>query len=212
MNRLQSCLCLFAVSMMTLAMPSFGNAETPSETTLYSFGASSTDGVNPFSSLISDAAGNLYGTTAYGGSIGGSLGGGTVFEIAAGTNAETVLYTFGANSTDGQQPEGSLISDAAGNLYGTTKWGGAYGAGTVFEIAAGTHTESVLYSFGANSTDGQLPLAGLNRDAQGNLYGTTSQGGASGAGTVFEIAAGTHAESVLYSFAGGTDGEIPQPV
>ena len=117
-----------------------------------------------------------------------------------------VLYSFcaAANCTDGANPNGSLIEDAAGNLYGTTFDGGAgrlvsRGGGTVFELrppkqAGGSWTETVLYSFcsAANCTDGEYPYAGLIQDAAGNLYGTTYQGGANdaakgGDGTVFEL-------------------------
>ena len=154
------------------------------ESVLYSFGASTADGQYPWAGLIMDSAGNLYGTT-FGG---GANDDGTVFKIAAGT--ESVLYSFGASSTDGQIPFAGLIMDSAGNLYGTTYGGGANGYGTVFTIASGK--ETVLYSFGANSTDGQNPIAGLIMDSAGNLYGTTVVGGANGEstagdGTVFEI-------------------------
>ena len=152
--------------------------------------------------MISDAQGNLYGTTIGG----GAYGEGTVFEIAAGTHAETILYSFGSTGSTGDVavfPQGSLISDAQGNLYGTAG-GGTYGYGTVYEIAAGTHAETVLYSFGATSTDGRDPIGNLIFDAAGNLYGSTAYGGAYGpalsGGTVFEIAAGTHSETTLNSF------------
>ena len=109
-----------------------------------------------------------------------------MFEIAAGTHQETVLYSFGANSTDGENPTAQLISDAAGNLFGATLNGGAFGYGTLFEISAATHQEIVLYSFGANKAEGTFPTS-LISDAQGNLYGTTANGGANGQGTVFEL-------------------------
>jgi uncharacterized repeat protein (TIGR03803 family) len=108
----------------------------------------------------------------------------------------TNLVTF--DGTNGSGPSG-LISDAAGNLYGTTCGGGVNGDGTVFELAAGTHALSTLVSF--NGTNGSGP-SGLIIDAAGNLYGTTESGGASGDGTVFEVAAGTHALSALVSFNG----------
>ena len=209
MNRLQTCLCWFAVGMMTLSMPSIGNAVTPTETVLHTFGSSLTDGTSPYSGVIMDAAGNLYGTTQYG----GAHGYGTVFEVAAGTQAETVLYSFGVNTTDGLVPSANLISDPQGNLYGTTSGGGAQDEGTVFEIAAGTYEETVLHSFGASSTDGQNPVgnAGLISDSDGNLYGTTYSGGTNNLGTVYEISAGSHTESVVYSFGSSSnDGNRPQ--
>jgi uncharacterized repeat protein (TIGR03803 family) len=170
------------------------------ETTLYSFGANVTDGwePGPNADLIMDSAGNLYGTTEYGGANG--CGCGTVFKIdAAGT--ETILHSFGG-SPDGGEPYAGLIMDSAGNLYGTTMHGGANGGGTVFKLdAAGT--ETILYSFGANNTDGLQPLTGLVMDRAGNLYGTTYEGGY-GNGTVFKVsAAGT--ETILYAFGANPD-------
>jgi uncharacterized repeat protein (TIGR03803 family) len=174
------------------------------ETVLYSFGATSTDGNSPYADLIMDSAGDLYGTTM----IGGANGEGTVFKISS-AGTETVLHSFGATSTDGKEPEGGLIMDSAGNLYGTTAGGGANYGGTVFKISA-AGTETVLYSFGATSTDGQNPIAGLIMDSAGNLYGTTWSGGAHFDGTVFKISA-TGTETVLHSFAGGaTDGRLSE--
>ena len=123
---------------------------------------------------------------------------------------EKVIYGF-AGSPDGSDSYAGLVMDAAGNLYGTTSSGGAVNSpegvdGTVFELipaAGGAWTEKVIYSFGATSTDGINPYAGLVFDAQGNLYGTTGLGGAHGEGTVFELSPGTGGgwtEKVLYSF------------
>ena len=157
------------------------------ETVLYSF-AGGTDGADPQAGLVMDAKGNLYGTTT----AGGSAGNGTVFELVAPTTrkgqwTETVLYSFGTGA-DGAAPIGSVIFDAAGNLYGTTSLGGAYGYGTVFQLAPGTGwTENTLHSF-QNANDGGTPYAGLISDAAGNLYGAATQGGANGGGTVFELA------------------------
>jgi uncharacterized repeat protein (TIGR03803 family) len=167
------------------------------ETVLYSFGAFG-DGVSPYAGLIFDAAGNLYGTTYGGGAYQCSLGAGcgTVFELSpngTGGWTETVLHSFG-NGTDGAIPSAGLIFDAAGNLYGTTAYGGDYGGyngdGTVFELSpngSGGWTETVLHNFHYNGTDGVSPYAGLIFDAAGNLYGTTREGGTSSYGTVFEI-------------------------
>jgi uncharacterized repeat protein (TIGR03803 family) len=168
------------------------------ETVLHSFG-NGADADSPQAGLIFDAAGNLYGTTVEGGTGSNCIFGcGTVFELtpaAGGGWTEKVLYSFNANGTDGYYPYAGLIFDAAGNLYGTTRYGGTssgcapYGCGTVFELtpaAGGTWTETVLHNFG-NGTDGATPLAGLIFDAAGNLYGTTSSGGTYGYGTVFEL-------------------------
>ena len=126
---------------------------------------------------------------------------------------EKELYSFGTNGKDGAYPVTGLIFDGSGNLYGTTVYGGAYGAGTVFELAhkASTGwTEKVSHSFG-HGKDGALPRAGLIIDAAGDLYGTTIDGGADSLGTVFELtpkADGKWAEKVLHSF-NGKDGEYP---
>ena len=126
------------------------------------------------------------------------------------TPSESVLYAFGTNMPDGEQPQPSLIMDSAGNLYGTTSSGGTYDDGTVFEIEAGTHVETVLYSFRNNIMDGQRPLAGLIMDTAGNIYGTTSSGGPYDSGTVFEIATGTHQETILHLFGTNDDGFFPE--
>lgn len=169
------------------------------ETVLHSFewGA---DGALPFSGLIRDRAGNLYGTT----SVGGTFNAGTVFKVDA-NSVESILHSF-AYSPDGGAPQAGLIADSAGNLYGTTKSGGVSGNGTVFTIST-SGVISVLHSFGAQP-DGSLPFAGLTRDPLGNLYGTTALGGAFGAGTVFKVDP-SGLESVLYSFTGGSDGGSP---
>ena len=185
---------------------------TWTEKVLHNFG-SGTDGKTPYAGLIFDAAGNLYGTTL----AGGTNGAGTVFELTpagGGTWTEKVLWSFG-NGTDGYSPSGSLIFDAAGNLYGTTQYGGTSISGTVFELtpaAGGTWTEKVLWSFGSGA-DGAYPPDGLIFDAAGNLYGTAYHGGAHGYGTVFELTpagGGTWTEKVLWSFGNGMDGGYPE--
>jgi uncharacterized repeat protein (TIGR03803 family) len=154
--------------------------KTGKETVLHRFG-SKKDGANPQAGLVRDAAGNLYGTTFWGGS-----GTGTVFKVAK-SGEETVLYSFKGGEGDGANPEAGLILDASGNLYGTTYGGGSsncspYACGAVFMLdSAGK--ESVLHFF--DGSDGQWPQASLLRDAAGNLYGTTLEGGASGSGCVY---------------------------
>jgi len=198
-------------------MPSSGGSWT--EKVLYSFGASSTDGALPVAGVILDGAGNIYGTTWRGGHSTNPQNGGTVFELSPGADdswTEKLLYSFSAAGQDGGSPNGSLIFDAKGNLYGTTLAGGANGSGEVFELSpsgSGAWTEKVLYSFGATSVDGASPFANLIFDVKGDLYGTTNGGGANGDGTVFELtpASGSSwTEKVLYSFgASGTDGQSP---
>ena len=149
------------------------------ETVLHSFAGTGGDGTRPYAALR-DAAGNLYGTT----SEGGASGLGTVFKMDT-TGAETVLHSF-TDVPDGASPYAGLVADAAGNLYGTTAGGGAFGMGTVFKLnTAGKLT--VLHSFTGGATDGGHPLAGLVRDAAGNLYGTTYSDGFFGLGTVFKL-------------------------
>jgi uncharacterized repeat protein (TIGR03803 family) len=211
-------------TVFEIAKTADGYANTP--TVLYSFCAETncTDGRTPDASLIADASGNLFGTTE----DGGRFDGGTVFEIAKTADGyastPTILYSFCAetNCTDGGSPFASLIADAAGNLFGTTSGGGAYGGGTVFEIAKTAegyaNTPTILYSFCAetNCTDGRIPAASLLADASGNLYSTTREGGAYGGGTVFEIAKTAdgyaNTPTVLYSFCAETncaDGQYP---
>lgn len=159
------------------------------EITLYSFGADK-DGKDPYSNVIFDSAGNLYGTTSEGGD---HANGGTLFELMPQTGGlwtETILHDFGQSYTDGNQPDAGLIIDSAGTLYGTTRFGGTYGEGTVFELtptAGGSWMETILHRYGSGN-DGTYPDAGLSFDALGNLYGTTSGGGIDGGGTVYEIA------------------------
>lgn len=168
---------------------------------LYNF-TGGTNGAAPGAGLLR-AAGDLFGTTIWG----GAYGAGTVFKLNPITNKETVLYSFTGGS-DGAYPQGVLVRDTAGNLYGTASAGGASGQGTVFMLDPTGH-ETTLHSF-AGIPDGANPYAGLVRDKLGNLYGTTYRGGAAGQGVVFKVeAAGS--ESVFYSFNGGADGLGPEP-
>jgi uncharacterized repeat protein (TIGR03803 family) len=183
------------------------------ETVLHKFeGAANSDGAGPGARLVQDGLGNLYGTTNNGGDVDCVAryyepGCGTVFKIDT-AGHETVLHQFTGANSDGEIPSG-LILDPQGNLYGTTTFGGRYGYGTVFRVDPSGH-ETVLYSFrGPGAGDGASPVSGLTRDAQGNLYGTTADGGnlnCSGAltpacGTVFKLSASGQ-ETVLYRFTG----------
>jgi uncharacterized repeat protein (TIGR03803 family) len=219
-----------ALALAILLVPAIlatgsAQAQTYTESVLYSF-TNSPDGIRPEADLVQDAQGNLYGTTY----SGGSSRGGTVFEVDT-TNQETVLYTFCSESgcTDGEWPLASLVRDAQGNLFGTTSEGGDSactatdfaGCGTAFELlppakSGGAWTETVLHTF-TGPPDGAISQAGLVQDAQGNLYGTTTSGGAYSFGTVFELlppakSGGTWTETVLYSFcsaSGCADGATP---
>ena len=189
------------------------------------------DGSGPSGKLILDAEGNLYGTTDIGGDTNSKCffldGCGTVFKLSPGKDGkwkETVLHRF--DLTDGASPNGDLVFDTAGNLYGTTYGGGPYckessGCGNVFQLtpeAKGKWKENVLHNFG-DGKDGARPSGGLIFDSAGNLYGTTTEGGAYGqscsnepCGTVFRLARDTNGqweEKVLHSFGGSPDGSIP---
>jgi len=176
------------------------------KTALYTF-TGGADGGGPWGVLVQDSAGNLYGVTRGGGdlSCNDGYGCGTVFEVdTAGT--ETVLHSF-IGGNDGIWPAG-LIRDQEGNFYGATSQGGLFGNGTVFKLDT-TGQETVLYSF-TGGFDGSQPGAGVVLDASGNIYGTTSSGGAGscGCGVVFELDT-SGKETVLHSFTGGGDGSGP---
>jgi uncharacterized repeat protein (TIGR03803 family) len=172
------------------------------ETILRSF-AGTPDGEDPRSVLVRDAAGNLYGTTQYGGTNGGF---GTVFKLDA-SGKLTLLHSF-AGTPDGEDPYSGVLRDKAGNLYGTTQYGGAKGGfGTVYKLTAKGKL-TLLHSF-AGTPDGVNPFAGLLMDATGNLYGTTYYGGTNGGfGTVFKLSAKGKL-TLLHSFAGMPDGQNP---
>jgi uncharacterized repeat protein (TIGR03803 family) len=172
------------------------------ETVLYSF-TGGADGDGPYAGVIRDAAGNLYGTT-YGG---GAANAGVVYKLDK-AGHETVLYSF-TYGNDGAEPSSGVIRDAAGNLYGTTPYGGAGYAGVVYKLDTAGH-ETVLYTF-TGGADGGNPNSGVIRDAAGNLYGTTSAGGTVGGGVVYELDTAGQ-ETVLHSFTGGTDGGNPNGV
>jgi uncharacterized repeat protein (TIGR03803 family) len=199
--------------------PRGGTAWT--ETVLHSF--TGHNGATPHGALILDQAGAVYGTTEYGGK--GDQG--VVFRLVPPETgqpkwSEYVLYNF-TGGTDGAVPLGGLLADKAGNLLGTTSGGGTSGLGTVFRLAPPASpydewTETVLHAF-AGGRDGALPVTGLIADTRGNLYGPTTQGGTghcaeeNGCGTIFRLAAAAPEhnewqESVLHSFAGGSDGSF----
>ncbi len=170
------------------------------ETVLRRFSGS--DGNQPFANLIFDANGFLCGTTY----LGGGYGVGTAFGGFA-------RHSFSTTSKEGSHPLGSLISDSKANLYGTTYISPAPGQGAVFKLTPSPNgpyfNTYVLHTF--TGSDGSRPAAGLIFDGAGNLYGTTTVGGASFAGTVFKLTpSGTlWTETLLYSFTGGKDGAQP---
>ena len=168
---------------------------------LYAF-RGGTDGIKPIG-LVFDPAGNIYGTT----SAGGAYGGGTAYELTSSGSGwtESVLHSFGGDG-DGSVPYKSvMVFDNAGNLYGTTYFGGSNNVGTVFQLtpSGSGWIENVIYSFQGGS-DGRYPYSGLIFDQSGNLYGTTTDAGTGGGGTVFELSpsGGGWMYFVLYSFTG----------
>jgi uncharacterized repeat protein (TIGR03803 family) len=225
-------------TVFELSPPSGGSGPW-TESVLYNFTGGS-DGRVPNAGLIFDVNGNLYGAATQGGNNADCAedGCGVVFELSppsggTGPWTETPLYTF-TGGTDGGFPAngaaGSLIFDAHGNLYGTTGIGGNLsacpggggnlpGCGVTFELSppsggGGPWTESVLYSF-TGGNDGSEPYFGLIFDSSGNLYGTTSRGGAKSAGVAFELSppsggSGPWSETTLYGFTGGSDGGYPE--
>lgn len=187
------------------------------EKILHSFADNGIDGFAPNGPLILDSAGNLYGTT----SAGGPKNAGVVFELvrsSGGSFSESILYSFKGYTKathDGVEPWSSLVFDSKGNLYSTTRYGGANNQGTVFELSpasGGKWTEKILYSFSKTGASGCDPLGGLLRDSSGNFFGTTNGCGTTGYGNVFELSlvSSTWTETVLHSFAeNSTDGGEP---
>ena len=199
-------------------------ASGPAENVLYSFQGGSNDGAAPYAGPVADNAGNLYGTTFFGGP--GLFGVGIVFELSPPARkgeawTETILLYF--NNTDAYAgPWSPVVRDADGNLYGNTWFGGECGGGLIFELSppaqqGGTWTETELGSLGCYDSDVYSPQAGLTLDQAGNIYGTASTGGThcpdiGGCGGVFEFAkptqpGGAWTESVIYNFPGSDNVE-----
>jgi uncharacterized repeat protein (TIGR03803 family) len=215
------------LSIATLILAIAVSAQA-TENVLFSF--TGANGAGPDGSLVSDSQGNLYGTTLEGGSSSNCPQGcGTLFKLAPGTNGtweETVLHSF-AGGDDGVNPYAGLVFDSHGSLYGTTFFGGGtsctdsygdHGCGIVFMLSPSGNDwkETILYRFkGGNNGDGSGPFANVVFDTQGNLYGTTLNGGDQSClcGTVFELTSnsdGTWKEKILHKFAGGSnDGANP---
>jgi len=183
-----------------------GGALTP----LYSFCSQSGCPEYPDATLVQDANGDFWGTTYYG----GAYGAGAVFQVTA-RGAPTTVYSFCAQAgcVDGEYPAGGVIEAAAGDFYGTTQAGGAYGFGTVFKLTAQGNL-TTLYSFCPTMSgclDGSSPRAGLIQATDGNFYGSTTGGGIIEHGTIFRITA-SGALTTLYMFcaqSGCTDGSYP---
>lgn len=169
---------------------------------LYSF-TGGNDGKNPYDAVIVDSKGNLDGTT-FNANI---FGGGSVFQFNPSTKGMTILHPFSFNAE--YWAEAGLIQDSSGNFYGTTRASSNGGGGSVYKLSPDGKTFTVLHNFSPYNGDGWDPYANLVMDAKGNLYGTTSNGGTNGLGTVFEVSPTPSAEyktSILYSFTGKDDG------
>jgi len=175
-----------------------------------------TTGGVPSASLEFDGAGNLYGTTAEG----GSHGLGSVFQMVPGTNGKwkfKAVHSFNNNGHDGYDPLAPVIIDSAGNLYGTTNQGGVNRDGIVFELTPGSNgkwSEKILHAFNAgNGRDGAAPTGPVTLDANGNLFGTTNAGGKDRFyGIVFELSLNSNnhwQETILHAFTDGPDGGEP---
>jgi uncharacterized repeat protein (TIGR03803 family) len=222
---------LSLATLLTFVSPLFASGP-PVEQMVHSF-AGGDDGTNPDGGLVADSGGNLYGTTTWGGPL-SSTPYGTVFELMppptpGGPWLKAVIYSFQGGPNDGATPFGTLIFDTQGNLYGTTQAGGSNNTGTVFELSppstpGGNWTETVIYFFPADGSQGYWPFGRLIFDGIGNLYGTTEFGGTgtagancaiSGCGTVFQLkppatAGQSWTGSVLYNF-GSFDGDGIEP-
>ncbi len=196
--------CLYCSSGEVFELsPASGGGWT--ETILHAF--SGFDGTAPTGGLVLDSSGNIYGTTA----VGGSSGSGTVFELQKGVGGTWIfqtIYDFDEN-VDGQIPYGNLIIDAKGNLFGYDglRWRWANeGQGSVFELSpagGGVWRESWLHIFTGAPNDGATPFAGLTLDSAGNLYGSTVNGGQYNVGTIFKLTpngSGGWSESIIFAF------------
>jgi len=179
------------------------NANTGVFTLLHTFTGGS-DGGEPYSGVVRDSAGNLYGTTEIGGSeeAGCPSGCGTIFKIDS-AGAFTTLHTF---NEQGRYVYGGLLLDGSGNLFGTVEMGGRYGWGAMFRLAS-TGRSAIVYSF--DSPSGSMPNAAPVRDNAGNLYGTASYGGANDSWHGISLQLKSHTATVLHDFS-GEDGQFPQ--
>jgi uncharacterized repeat protein (TIGR03803 family) len=202
-RRYLSAATLALAALIAMGLVAAQPTEAQNETLLHSFKGKQ-DGELPGAGVIRDSAGNVYGTTSYG----GDFGNGTVFKLSP-RHGKTTLYNFHGKE-DGSLPNADLLRDPAGNIYSTTQLGGdltcdnGLGCGTAFVLSATGH-ETAVHRFSGPTTDGSYPVAGLVGYAKGNFLGATPLGGAANVGTVFQVDdAGK--ETVLYSFTGGNGG------
>jgi uncharacterized repeat protein (TIGR03803 family) len=164
--------------------------------------------VNPFGQIARDAAGNIYGAAG-----GGRFAAGVIFKLDSAGNL-SLLHTFmggpdsftGGSDGDGGYPYGGVIVDGAGNIYGTTAYGGSYGYGIVFKIDATGHY-SILHSF-AGGADGETPFQGVTPAADGSIYGTTNYGGINKRGVIYKIDASGNYTVLSNNPVGYPDGPV----
>jgi uncharacterized repeat protein (TIGR03803 family) len=182
------------------------NRYTDSEQVIYDFGTLY-DGELPFGSLMNYNDSLIFGLTLRGGGAGGA---GTIFDFNTIENSDTLLYSFGANDTDSQNPYGTLTEGNNSEVYGMSFYGGIHNAGTIFGYyySDTIQQDTLLYSFGGG-TDGQNPHGSLVLAGNNLFYGTTLNGGSSDSGTIISYNFSSRVESVLHSFTGGADGSNP---
>ncbi|MBD5653634.1 MAG: hypothetical protein IAI50_00445 [Candidatus Eremiobacteraeota bacterium] len=203
--------CVIGCGTVFELVPSAGGGFT--ERVVHRF-TGANDGTNPEAGVVADSTGALYGTTERGGSACSAPGCGTVYKLTprpGGGYSESVIYAF-AGGSSGENPISSVTLDSRGDLVGTA-YGGSNNAGVVYELtrSGNSYTESILYAFGKQPTDGSSPAGAIVADLAGNLYGSTATGGADRAGTVYRLnpTANGYAETILYNFTGGHDGTDP---
>jgi uncharacterized repeat protein (TIGR03803 family) len=173
---------------------------------LHAFAGFTGDGSRPGASLIADASGYLYGTTAWG----GVPDRGTIFGIRPDGTGFQLLHTFLSGPNDGDTSWSAMVLDRSGNLYGTTPNGGRWNGGTIFRLSSDGSGFQLVHAFQGGAADGRIPGAALTLDGSGNLYGMTAQGGASGGGTVFRVRTDGTGFQLLHTFVGGAgDGAFP---
>jgi uncharacterized repeat protein (TIGR03803 family) len=216
-RRVSRSLCALAVILVlaALARTSAQAQDFELSRLLHSFGGPPDAEGLVVSKLALDTEGNLYGTTAEGGTVSADYpnGAGVVYKLDSSGN-ESVLYRFTGSGGDGASPQAGVVLDAEGNLYGSTYYGGdlvcgaSAGCGTIFKLDTTGH-ETVLYSFHGGTGDGANPSGDLVLDAQGNIYGTTHAGAGYNVGTIFKLTK-SGAESLLYQFICCDNGEGPK--
>jgi len=173
---------------------------------IYSFKPGSEDGQNPFCGVVQGSDEMLYGT-CYSGGLWSS---GIVFKLNTNGGDYTIIHNFDPNSGEGKYPEGALVQDANGTLYGTTFWDGGSGKGVIFRVNSDGSGYTVIHNFASVTNDGANPTAQLIQGSDGTLYGTCEQGGTNSRGTIFKVNTDGAGYAVLHNFTTtGGDGQSP---